>query len=71
MNPINPSGARLDYFRDATESAPTEHLLFRFERSMELGRAEIHLLSQLCLELGFPREEPRLRGVIPESSTAL
>ena len=39
----------------------TDRLLFRFERSMELGVGEKQLLTQLCTQLGFPREDTFLQ----------
>ena len=50
----------LDYFRDMAEATPPERILFRFERSLELGKGEATLLGQLCCELGYPHEEVQL-----------
>ena len=52
----------LDYFRAAAAAVPPERHLFRFERSMEFGRGEASLLSQLCCQLAFPREDAKLRS---------
>ena len=37
----------LDYFGDLARAAKPDHLLFRFERSMELGEGEATLLAQV------------------------
>lgn len=52
----------LDYFRSCSSAVPPERHLFRFERSMELGAGERALLSQLCCQLAFPREEAQVRA---------
>ena len=54
----------LDYYRAASSVTPSDHLLFRFERSMELGVGERALLGQLCVQLALPRDEARLRAYL-------
>ena len=56
--------ALLDYFRDLAENTATDRLLFRFERTMAFGKAEKDLLTQLALQLGFPRDEATLRNYL-------
>ncbi len=50
----------LDYFRSASIAVPSDRHVFRYERSMELGSGERTLLSQLCCQLAYPREEANL-----------
>ena len=50
----------LDYFsslRSEIIENDDECLLFRFERSMEFGKGERRLMSQLCIQIGFPEGE--------------
>ena len=46
----------LDYFTEQrkTISSPESHLLFRWERTMQLGPAEALLIKQVCVSVGFP-----------------
>ena len=47
----------LDYFRSVSMHVPHEHLIFRFERSMELSQGERALLGQLCTQFALPRTD--------------
>jgi hypothetical protein len=50
----------LDYFstlRNEIIESDDETLLFRFERSMNFGKAERNLMTQLCVQIGFPEGE--------------
>ena len=42
----------LDYFEHQRTTIDDDHVLFRWERSMECGTAERQLLDQICLEVG-------------------
>lgn len=46
----------LDYFTEQrkTITAPDSHLLFRWERTMEMGDAEALFMKQVCVAVGFP-----------------
>ena len=54
----------LDYFRSCALAVPAEQHIFRFERSMDMGAGERALLSQLCLQLAFPREDAQLKAYV-------
>jgi len=47
----------LDYFaaQRALLVLDDEHVLFRFEQSMTLGKGDAKLIDQLCVQMGFPR----------------
>ena len=49
------------------QATPPDRILFRFERSLELGRGEATLLGQLCFELGYPREDSDLGGYLAQA----
>ena len=61
----------LDYFHALVQRIPAERMLFRFERSMDLGRAERALLSRLALKLGFQRDEASLRSYLSGEDAGL
>jgi len=61
----------LDYFGDLARAAQPDHLLFRFERSMELGPGEATLLSQLATNLGFPKDGASLAGYLTGENSAM
>ena len=46
----------LDYFTEQrkTIQAPDSHLLFRWERTMDIGDAETLFMKQVCVAIGFP-----------------
>ncbi|CAM9225977.1 unnamed protein product, partial [Phaeothamnion confervicola] len=53
----------LDYFTQQRLALRDDHIVFGFEQaeqSMQFGPAEAQLIDQLCLQMGFPREEPWL-----------
>src|SRR5262249_35338708 len=45
----------LDYFYQQRLSLREDHIIFRFEQSMDLGIAEGILINQLCIQMGFMR----------------
>ena len=47
----------LDYFTQLRNSLRDQNIIFRFEASMEFGAGERALLDQLCLQMGFPRDD--------------
>lgn len=47
----------LDYFTQLRNSLREQDIIFRFEASMEFGVGECALLDQLCLQMGFPRDD--------------
>jgi len=47
----------LDYFTQLRNSLREQDIIFRFESSMEFGQGERALLDQLCLQMGFPRDD--------------
>ena len=63
--------AVLDYFRSIACDAPAEHVIFRFERTMELGVGDRALLGQLCVHWGLPRDDASLRNYLSGEDPAL
>jgi hypothetical protein len=47
----------LDYFTQLKNNLKDENIIFRFESSMDFGGGERRLLDQVCLQMGFPRED--------------
>ena len=47
----------LDYFTQLRNSLQEDHIIFRFETSMDFGVGEKALMDQLCLQMGFPRDD--------------
>lgn len=47
----------LDYFTQLRASLREQDIIFRFEASMDFGQGERALLDQLCLQMGFPRDD--------------
>uniref|UniRef100_A0A0G4IG68 ubiquitinyl hydrolase 1 n=1 Tax=Chromera velia CCMP2878 TaxID=1169474 RepID=A0A0G4IG68_9ALVE len=67
----------LDYFSALRDIVSEDHLVFGFERKMELGEGDAALLDQMCLQWGFPRhpsvlplyltgERSELGEIVPE-----
>jgi hypothetical protein len=50
----------LDYFHGMRETVSDSHLVFRWERGAHFGDGEKRLLSQVCLQMGFPMEDEEL-----------
>ena len=50
----------LDYFHGMRETVRDSHLVFRWERGSRFGDGEKALLSQVCLQMGFPMEDEEL-----------
>ncbi len=48
----------LDYFTQ--QDIADDHVIFRFERTMQCGVGELALMNQLCVQMGFPRRDPGL-----------
>ena len=49
----------LDYFHGIKE-AVTDHMVFRWEKSADFGAGDARLLSQVCLQMGFPMDPDEL-----------
>lgn len=45
----------LDYFTQMQAEVDNDHIIFRFESSMEFGAAERDLLNQVCLRMAYER----------------
>jgi hypothetical protein len=50
----------LDYFHGMRASLTESHVVFRWERGNKFGDGEKRLLSQVCLQMGFPMEDDEL-----------
>jgi hypothetical protein len=48
----------LEYFSQVQVTVPDDHIIFGFEKSMELGVGDLALLDQLCVALGYTRSTP-------------
>jgi hypothetical protein len=46
----------LDYFYQLRKNINDDHVMFKFEDGMQIGAAERAYFDQLCLQLGFNRE---------------
>jgi hypothetical protein len=50
----------LDYFHGIKAAVAEDHMVFRWERDAGFGDGDARLLSQVCLQMGFPMEELEL-----------
>ena len=50
----------LDYFHGVEESVADDHVIFRWEKSPDFGPGDAKLLSQVCLQMGFPMDPDEL-----------